>query len=135
MKVTKLIREYVREQVSKIYDAKVNPYTEQANKDREKIKAFEEELKEHQKKVIEQFISDNELYTKCWDGIKPMSVCTSIPSFYNVLTPSMLNEKQWGEKNKNDKEAKYREIMLALELGANRDELNRMIAELLKSEN
>lgn len=133
MKVTKLIREYVEEQVSKVYDAKVNPYFEQAELDRQKLKAFEEELKEQQYKALEKFFSENELFEDSgWSGLRPKTISTSIPSFRYSLTKAMLDEKKWNEENTKNKKAKIRDIMVALELGANRHELNDMITELLK---
>lgn len=42
MKVTKLIREYVEERVSKVYDAKENPYAYQAELDKKKLEDFQE---------------------------------------------------------------------------------------------
>jgi hypothetical protein len=44
----------------------------------------------------------------------------------------MVDERTWNEENKKAKNAKIREIMLALELGANRQELNDMINKLLE---
>ena len=131
MKVTKLIREYVEEQVAKVYNAKVNPYSEQAEIDRQKLKAFEEEIRDQQRKAIEKFLSENELFEDKYSGFKPKTVCTSIPSFRYCYTQAMVDEHKWNEDNKRNKSAKIREIMLALELGANRQELNDMIAKLL----
>lgn len=134
MKVTKLIREYVEEQVSKVYDAKVNPYSEQAELDRKMLEAFEEELKDQQRKAIDKFLSENELFEDHWGGFRRKEVCTSIPTFSYCLTQTMLDEKRWKEENHKNKRTKIREIMLALELGANRQELNDMIAALLKED-
>jgi hypothetical protein len=47
MKVTKLIREYVEEQVAKVYDSRENPYSAQADVDRQKLEALEQELAAH----------------------------------------------------------------------------------------
>ena len=133
MKVTKLIREYVTEQVSKVYNDKVNPYSEQAELDRQKIEAFREELKNQQREAIEKFASENEVFEEGWRGaVNPFKVSTSVPSFHYVVTKAMMDEKKWREENEKAKLSKIREILLALELGANRQELNDMIAELLK---
>ncbi len=135
MKVTKLIREYVEEQVSKVYESKENPYSEQANKDREKIGKLSEELKTQQKATLEKFISENEVYEKSWvNGIIPYKICTQTPSLSSMLTPAIISEKKWNEENIQAKNSKIRDIMVALELGANREELNHMIADLLNSE-
>lgn len=133
MKVTKLIREYVEEQVSKVYNAKVNPYSEQAKIDKQKLEAFEDELRKQQRQAIEKFASENELFEEHWHcEIHPYNVSTSIPSFRYCLTQAMIDEKRWNEENNKNKSAKIREIMLALELGANRQELTDMITKLLE---
>lgn len=131
MKVTKLIREYVEAQVSKVYDAKENPYSKQAEIDRQKLMDFEEELRNQQRELIEKFLSENELFRECWNELTPATVNTSIPSYRYYVTQAIINEKKWKEENKKEKNTKIRDIMLALELGANRQELNDMIQKLL----
>ena len=134
MKVTKLLREYVEEQVGKVYDAKVNPYTKQADNDRQKLKAFEEKLRNQQRKEIDKFLSENKLFVDDWRGLRPAEVGTSTPSFYGCKTQAMIDEKKWNENTKNAKNAKIREIMVSLELGANRQELTDMIAKLMEEQ-
>lgn len=131
MKVTKLIREYITEQVSKAYDAKNNPYFEQAELDRQKLKAFEEELRNQQRKSIETFLSENELFGR-YDSSKITTISTQIPSVSYYLTQAIIDERTWKEENIRAKRTKISEIILALELGANRQELNDMIENLLK---
>jgi hypothetical protein len=131
MKVTKLIREYVEEQVSKVYDTKENPYTEQAEIDRQKLKDFGEELRNQQRESIEKFLSENELFDNHWDGFRPKTVCTNVPCFSYCFTQAIIDEKKWKEENNKAKKAKIRDIILALELGANRQELQDMIEKLL----
>lgn len=131
MKVTKLIREYVEEEVGKVYNAKVNPYSEQAELDRQKIKEFGDELRNKQKEMIEQFISETELFESTWSsGMRPYQIRTSTPSFSHLYTRAMFDEKEWNEENNQAKKAKVREIIISLELGATKNELNAMIAKL-----
>lgn len=133
MKVTKLIREYVTDEVSKVYDAKVNPYSEQAEIDKQKIEKLKEELKTQQIETIEKFVSENEVFEEGWKGvINPYPVHTSIPSFLHMKTKAMINEGNWYKENFQAKNAKIRDIIISLELGASRHELNDMLAELLK---
>lgn len=129
MKVTKLIREYVEEEVGKVYDAKVNPYAEQAKLDYQKIKDFEEQLNEIKYKAVQAFILENGIYNR--NSREPVEP-SSNPSLFSWRTKAMLDEQDWKAKNNDIKKAKIREIMLALELGANRQELNEMIAKLLE---
>lgn len=133
MKVTKLIREYVTDEVSKVYDAKVNPYSEQAKIDKEKIEVFKEYLKVQQRIEIEKFISENVLFEKHWKGnITPYEVSTSVPYFGSAHTQAMLDEEKWREENSKAKNKKIRDIILSLELGATKHELEAMLVELLK---
>lgn len=132
MKITKLIREYVTEEVTKVYDAKVNPYTKYADVDRNNLKWFQQELRHKQKTMIEEFVSKNELFEKHYTGFEPYTICTTVPSFTWCYTKDMIDEKEWEEENTRQKNAKIREILLNLELGANRQELNEMIAKLME---
>lgn len=133
MKVTKLIREYVTAKVEEVYSQKKSPYAEQAQKDREALKDLTNELLEMQKTRIQQFILEHELFEKSWTGTpKPYSISTHVPSFGYVHTQAMIDDENWQNELKAQKLARTREIMVALELGANRTELNEMIAALLK---
>lgn len=132
MKVTKLIREYVEEQVSKVYDAKENPYYEQSKMDAQKIAEFKDTLKDITYKAVEEFLSKNNILNSWTD--KP-EVPSSDPTFHRWKTQAMLDAATWNKENTQQKNAKIREIMLALELGANRQELNDMIAKLLEDIN
>lgn len=133
MKVTKLIREYVEEQVSKVYNAKENPYSEQATLDRQKLKDFTHELHEQQKEAIVKFLSENELFEDDWRGFRRKTdASTNVPCFDYCKTQAIMDEKKWKEENERAKKAKIREIMLSLELGANRQELNDMISKLME---
>lgn len=132
MKVTKLIREYITEEVSKVYNAKVNPYSEQAEIDRQKLKDFTAELSAQQKEAIEKFISENELFEDDWRGFRRKTTAsTNVPCFDYCKTQAIIDEKKWNEENQRAKNAKIRDIVLSLELGANRQELNDMIAALI----
>jgi hypothetical protein len=131
MKVTKLIREYVEEQVAKVYNSKTNPYSEQAKLDRQMIEDFKTELHRQQKEAIEKFNSENELLNS-WNDYQPCKISTSVPGFSHCVTKAMMNEELWKKENARLKAAKIRDIMLALELGANRQELNDMIAKLME---
>ena len=133
MKVTKLIREYVEEQVSNVYNAKVNPYSEQAKIDRQKFKDFTKELANQQKEAIEKFLSENEVFEDDWRGFRRKTYAsTNVPCFDYCKTQAIIDEENWKKENTRQKNAKIREIMLSLELGANRQELNEMIAKLLE---
>jgi len=132
MKITKLIREYVTEEVSKVYDAKVNPYTKYADVDRNNLKWFQEELKRKQRALIEEFASKNELFRYTFDGYKPSRIEPTAPCLTHYYTKAMVDEREWDSENTCQKNAKIREILMNLELGANRQELIEMIAKLME---
>ena len=130
MKVTKLVREYVTEEVHKAFAAKQNPYAEQAKKDEESIRELSNLIKEQQKLLVGEFVEKNEVHSS-WSG-GPYTVSTLCPSFHDMLTPAMKNARAWREENLRQEARKLREILVSLELGANRDELKSMIEELMK---
>ena len=132
MKVTKLIREYVEEQVSKVYDTKINPYSEQAEIDRQKIKDFEHYLRQAQQELIDQFLIELPLFNAY--NREPTDRKASVSNLSYDYSQNMINEMDWKRENIRKKKDKIKEIMLALELGANRQELNDMIAKLLEGD-
>ena len=132
MKVTKLIREYVEEQVSKVYDTKINPYSEQAEIDRQKIKDFEHYLRQAQQELIDQFLIELPLFNAY--NREPTDRKASVSNLSYDYSQNMINEMDWKRENIRKKKDKIKEIMLALELVANRQELNDMIAKLLEGD-
>lgn len=135
MKVTKLIREYVEEQVSKVYDAKENPYTRYAKLDEMKLEDFQNELHKQQRELIDEFFQENDLY-HAWSGELVKQMHTKCPDITGSFkTKAMIEKSKWDRENKRQQDVKVREIMVALELGANRQELNDMIAKLLEDAN
>lgn len=131
MKLTKLIKEFVEEEVSKVYNAKVNPYTEQAKSDREKIEALKVTIRSRQKETIDSFMAEMPLYDKdSRNNVCPFTYSTSVPSFYHAKTQAMIDEEMWIVNNNTAKREKIREIFINLELGSNRQDLLDMIAKL-----
>lgn len=129
MKVTKLIREYVEEQVSKVYDAKVNPYAKQAEIDLKTIEEFEEQLRSTQQEQIDKFLSEFPLFNSYTR--EPTTRKAYAPNFTYDMSQAMQDKNDWDRENTKQKKAKVRDIIIALELGANRQELNDMIEKLM----
>lgn len=132
MKVTATIREYIKAEIAKIFDAKVNPYTEQAERDKEMIEAFGAHLRAVQQEMIDQFITDNNLfeYNRYIGKTNRCVLHASSPGFSYVVTPAMIDARKWDEEQVANKASKTREIIAKLELGASRTELEAMLAEL-----
>ena len=132
MKITKLIREYVIDEVSKVYKAKLNPYKEQAAVDREKILGFRAELKRIQQEAIDKFVDEMNLMNR--DGTNRCTVEASVPHMVWACTEAMVNEQKWEKENRLAEDRKIKEILTALELGATRQDLLDMIAKLQEVE-
>ena len=111
----------------------MNPYSEQAAIDRKKIEDFKAELQAQQRAALDKFLADNLLFDT-WNDYAPAKVGTSIPGFSYVATQAMRDEANWKKEIVSQKKAKVREILMALELGANRQELTNMIAALLEEQ-
>jgi len=133
MKVTKLIREYVEEKVGAAYAAKVNPYTEQANLDKEKLKAYQELICKQQREFLDAILKEVQLFNH-WNKEPVTQISTSCPSLMSFKTRAMQQAADWDAENKRLKNAKIKEILLALELGANRRELEEMLSKMLVEE-
>ena len=132
MKVTSNIREYIKAEIAKIFDSKVNPYTEQAERDKEMIEAFGAHLRAVQQEMIDQFITDNNLfeYNRYSGKTSRCTIRASSSCLDGVVTPAMIDARKWNEEQVANKASKTREIIAKLELGANRQELEDMLAEL-----
>ena len=132
MKVTTNIREYIKAEVAKILDAKVNPYAEQAKIDKQRMEDFCTELRDIQREMIDQFVKDNSIVDS-WQGRNStFTGSVSSPSFHYAKTPAMLESEKWEKERAEYKLSKTREIIAKLELGANRMELEAMLAELME---
>ena len=134
MKVTANIREYIKAEVAKVFDAKVNPYSEQAELDQKMINEFCDELLVAKQDMIDKFIEENELVDTWRYGGGKYKFQMSNISFSHAATPTMIKAREWEKNNDEYKVSKTREIIAKLELGANKQELDAMLAELLEEE-
>jgi hypothetical protein len=134
MKVTTNIRAYITAEVDKIFAAKVNPYGEQAELDQKMIAEFCDELRVAKHDMIDRFIEENELVDTWRYGGGKYEFKMSNISFSHAATPTMIKAREWEKNNAECKVYKTREIIAKLELGANRQELDAMLAELLMEE-
>lgn len=129
MKVTKYIREYVTEEVNRIYNAKKNPFEEEYNAWKETVSKFRDALLEEVKARVQVFA--DECGCVKWDG-KPYTAdgCVSNFSFGSMRAKCDTDYHKWREANEKAKQNKIREILISLELGATKSELTDMIAAL-----
>ena len=133
MKATKLIREYVENEVAKAYESRKNPHKEQAERDKVLISAFRKELKEQQAHMMEKFIVKYGIVgSRSGLPIPTSDVGTSTPSLYDWATEDMFLAEKWEQQNQRDRARKTREILVNLELGATKTELQEMMQKMLE---
>lgn len=127
MKVTKLIREYVKAEVSKVYDAIPNPYEEADKELKEKYKALCELLEHEAGFKLTEFMNQNEITH--WNGSKYSAdeFCIRFPT---PKYPNTDNCCKFRENICAQKEAKIRDILITLELGATKDDLVNLIEQM-----
>lgn len=139
MKVTKLIREYVEKSVAKAMPNKKVPDCSA----REEYYALEDEIKAFAEKKFDEFMSKHKGEVKAYYGgydydhseetahyIKK-EICFRFPGLRYKAEDSMHKENE--EISEARKEA-IENILISLELGGTKADLDRMIAELGKGE-
>lgn len=129
MKVTKFIREYVTEEVNRIYNAKKNPFKEEYKACEETVNKFRDALVEEIKARVQAFADENGCTR--WDG-KPYIADGAVSglSLGSMRTKCEKDYFDWERANEKAKQDKIREILISLELGATKSELTDMIAAL-----
>lgn len=134
MRVTKLIKEYVEEEVRKAFAGK-NKEIEEKEKF---LKMIEEEINEENKKFLEmaekkvqEIIKKYNLqqrenyYRKLYDKHYPISFANYATTIYEEID-ALKNE------NRNEIEKTIKNILIELEMGATKKQLDEMIANLGK---
>lgn len=128
MKVTKYIREYVENEVSRIYDAKKNPFAESLERDNLEIEAFNESIRQEVVKRVQEFADQHGFVN--YAG-KPYVADKSVNiNLGGIRSKSSAEYLKWNGENRKEKADKVRDILISLELGATKSELTDMIAAL-----
>ena len=129
MKVTKYIREYVTDEVNRIYNAKKNPFEEEYNAWKEVVNKFRDTLFEEIKARVQSFA--DEFGCVRWDG-KPYIANDAVSGLRlgSMMAKCENDYFAWRDANEKAKQDKIREILISLELGATKSELTDMIAAL-----
>lgn len=132
MRVTKLIREYVEKTVSEKYDKQISPEEVARDELTKKISAFVSDVNKQVEEVIDKAITDflriediPEDVKKTIENPKPNCVKYRI---YNADIDCKARSAHQA-RNKARDEA-IENILLTLELGGTKADLDRMIAEL-----
>lgn len=128
MKVTKIVREYIEESVSKKYqpaqDALVKKYEPMERAYGEAVKTAKAEIKEVWKKYLSPFYTKEEL--------------ESVIDGHTVYTPSSYHtDMAWQQERRERKDAlrqaeekTIRNILIKLELGGTKEDLDKMLSEI-----
>lgn len=129
MRVTKVIKEYIEEQVGKIYAEKTveeKEYDCLTQKLCDFVNAVDEEVNNFVDEAIARFREENNI---------PLDVELK-HSHYTAVTKSAyhtelrINSDKARDSRIKEKNEKIRDIILTLELGGTKADLDRMIAEL-----
>ncbi len=132
MRVTKLIREYIEEKVNEAYPKPEATlcWEEKSNRVNEAMTEAEEKITALKQQIVEEI---NEKYGFSKDGYRLRPA-----EYREVLTTSYWDEKLYEESKKADKEraikveASIKEILVSLELGGTKADLDKMLAEVGK---
>lgn len=126
MKVTRVIRDYVEKQVKEIYAPKFEKIGEDYNaKLKELDKKIDAEVSKLNKKLL-PILTENGFCIR-YGG----SSVVSKSGFYNKEMEDKIRTEKWNlEKEMN---SKVNDILACLELGATKDDLDKMILDLKKA--
>lgn len=129
MRVTKYIKDYVTEEVSRIYNAKKNPYTDLVKDFNDTVDAFIDALNEEIEKKISAFVAESGAVG--WNGEEYLLGRRKFVSYNTFYSPYSKLSNQWNQDNAKAREDKIREILISLELGeTSKSELTNLIANL-----
>lgn len=132
MRVTKLIREYIEKTVSEKFDKQTSPEEIKLKEVEKKIATFVSEVNQQVEEVIDKAIANFLLATKLPEDIKDTIVNKKPNTIgyrtYNTDIDCKARTRRT-ERNKTRDEA-IENILLTLELGGTKADLDRMIAEL-----
>ena len=139
MKVTRLIREYVEKSVAKAMPSKKVPDCSA----REEYYAIEEEIRAFAEKKFDEFMSKHKGEVKAYYGgydyDHPEENDHYIKKDFRVCLPSLRYKAEdsihkENEENNNARKEAIENILINLELGGTKADLDKMIAELGKGE-
>ena len=132
MRVTKLIREYVEKTVSEKFDKQTSPEEIKLKEVEKTIANFVSEVNQQVEEIIDKAIANFLLATELPEDIKD-TIVNKKPNtigyrIYNTDIDCKARARRT-ERNKTRDEA-IENILLTLELGGTKADLDRMIAEL-----
>lgn len=125
MRVSKTVREYIEEQVEKAYPHEEKYYSDLQREQQDKVDDWIEGKLAVISKEAEQLFGD--LY-EANKGQKKFNFCGS--ATWGVKLKSAIKCNELREKRREKVNKKISEIILTLELGGNKADLDRILAEI-----
>lgn len=125
MKVTKIIREYVEEQVGKIYDNKIVDVWE-----------MKENLRTEVENIVNEYlqqVNDNIINILKKENIEVVPYCKNdsfIVDLARLDFPQVNKQNDINRELTREKGQKIREILATLELGGTKKDLDEMLAKI-----
>ena len=129
MKVTKIIKDYVTKRVNEAYQPKIKAVEDEyLSKYRDPVdEIFERNLEECNKKIKEELKNGGFALTYyTGEPVGEKYVCRNYQGFF--INGKRLAEAS--EKLKDERKEKIEEILVSLELGASKEELDAMLSNL-----
>lgn len=138
MKVTKLIREYVQERVSKVYDPAIEAADKAAAEAKiaakQRFTMFEDDLHDFAKLLADEASAKLLVFAEERGVAIVSSSYTNAQKFFSasIDADSTPTKKETERANtlRNQRNAKVREILVGLELGATKTELERLLMNI-----
>lgn len=125
MRVTKLVREYVTKEVSKVYDEPIKNTTKDYNEEKEMIESQFKAILDEANERAEAILSKYEGYELRYCDKKPFSRAGTLFNF------DKWNDGQIkAEELRKEKLNKIDDILITLELGGTKAELEEMIKNI-----
>lgn len=121
MRVTKLIREYVTEEVKKAYAPKIESVFDEYHKERDYYTDLIKIVVDEAKERIASFLPEN--YTSTYHD--------TIISHYDIWDKERYYELREAKREiERERDEKIKDVLINLELGATRADLDKMLSEI-----
>lgn len=126
MRVTKLIREYVEETVNGIYEPLIKNCDGDYYEKKKEVEKILEKLADEFDVAAKKIIKENGFSIDSWDD-REKTIITYTCNFGNKEYMPILEKRR---KLRDEKKQKAQEILLTLELGGTKAELDEMLKKI-----
>lgn len=126
MRVTKLIREYVEETVNGIYEPLIKNCDRDYYEKKEEVEKILEKLADEFDAAAKKIIKENGFSIDSWDD-REKTIITYTCNFGNKEYMPILEKRR---KLRDEKKQKVQDILVNLELGGTKAELDEMLKKI-----